>query len=105
MTTVIEFDVVVVGAGAVGMTAPLTTSQRGLETVGIEKAAVFGGAAARSGAGIWIPNNEVILSAGVPDTPAKAGTYLTRVVNGGSPAAKQAAFLASGPAMISFVMQ
>jgi 3-oxosteroid 1-dehydrogenase len=105
VTTVIEFDVVVVGAGAAGMTAALTTAQRGLQTVVIEKAAVFGGSAARSGAGIWIPNNEVILSAGVPDTPAKASTYLTRVVNGGSPASKQAAFLAYGPAMISFVMQ
>ena len=105
MTTVMEFDVVVVGSGAAGMTGALAAAKRGLATVVIEKAPVFGGSTARSGAGIWIPNNEVILSAGVPDTPAKAATYLTRVVNGTSPADKQAAFLTAGPAMISFVLQ
>ncbi len=105
MTTVMEFDVVVVGSGAAGMTGALAAASRGLNTVVIEKAALFGGSTARSGAGIWIPNNQVILAAGVPDTPAKATTYLTRVVNGTSPAAKQAAFLAAGPAMISFVLQ
>lgn len=105
MTTVIEFDVVVVGAGAAGMTGALTAAKRGLQTVVIEKAAVFGGSAARSGAGIWVPNNEVILAAGVPDTPAKAATYLSRVVAGDSPAAMQQAFLANGPAAISFIMR
>ncbi|NUW40262.1 3-oxosteroid 1-dehydrogenase [Nonomuraea rhodomycinica] len=100
-----EYDVVVVGAGAAGMTAALTAARRGLSVVVVEKAPVFGGSAARSGAGIWIPNNEVILAAGVPDTPAKAAAYLARVVGDTVPAARQQAFLANGPAMISFVMR
>ncbi|MBN6052925.1 3-oxosteroid 1-dehydrogenase [Nonomuraea sp. RK-328] len=100
-----EYDVVVVGAGAAGMTAALTAAKRGLSVVVLEKAPVFGGSAARSGAGIWIPNNEVILAAGVPDTPAKAAAYLARVVGDTVPAARQQAFLANGPAMISFVMR
>jgi 3-oxosteroid 1-dehydrogenase len=99
------YDVVVVGAGAAGMTAALTAAKRGLSVLVVEKAAKFGGSAARSGAGIWIPNNEVILAAGVPDTPAKAATYLAAVVGTTVPAARQAAFLDNGPAMISFVMQ
>ncbi|HEX6360998.1 3-oxosteroid 1-dehydrogenase [Actinophytocola sp.] len=99
-----EYDVVVVGAGAAGMTAGLTAARRGLSTVVIEKAATFGGSAARSGAGIWIPNNEVILRAGVPDTPQKAATYLAAVVGPSIPAARQQAFLNNGPAMLSFVM-
>ncbi|MFD9944562.1 3-oxosteroid 1-dehydrogenase [Nonomuraea sp. NPDC059023] len=99
-----EFDVVVVGAGAAGMTAALTAAKRGLSTLVVEKVATFGGSAARSGAGIWVPNNETILAAGVPDTPAKAAAYLGAVVGpSGVPADKQAAFLANGPAMISFV--
>ena len=99
------YDVVVVGAGAAGMTAALTAARRGLRVVVIEKAPTFGGSAARSGAGIWIPNNEVILAAGVPDTPAKAAAYLAGVVGPEIPADRQAAFLSQGPAMISFVIK
>ena len=101
----VTYDVVVVGSGAAGMTAALTAAKRGLQTVVIEKAPTFGGSAARSGAGIWIPNNEVILAAGVPDTPAKAATYLASVVGGTAPADRQQTFLAKGPAMISFVLR
>ncbi|MEV8510393.1 3-oxosteroid 1-dehydrogenase [Actinoplanes sp. NPDC051475] len=99
-----QYDAVVVGCGAAGMTAALRLAQRGLSVVVVEKAPTFGGSAARSGAGIWIPNNEVILAAGVPDSPAKAATYLAAVVDGDVPTAKQQAFLDNGPSMISFVM-
>ncbi len=99
-----EYDVVVVGAGAAGMTAALTAARRGLRCVVVEKAATFGGSAARSGAGIWVPCNEVVLAAGVPDTPKKAASYLSAVVGPTVPAARQQAFLDNGPAMISFVI-
>ena len=98
------YDVAVVGAGAAGMTAALTAAKLGLSVVVIEKADVFGGSLARSGSGVWIPNNSVILAAGVPDTPALAAEYLAAVADGGSTAARQAAFLSNGPAMLNFVM-
>ena len=99
-----SYDVVVIGCGAAGMTAALRVAKRGLSVLVVEKAPTFGGSAARSGAGIWIPNNQVILAAGVPDTPAKAAAYLAAVVGGDVPTAKQQAFLDNGPSMIDFVI-
>ena len=71
-----EFDVVVVGSGAAGMVAALTAAHQGLSTVVIEKAPHFGGSTARSGGGVWIPNNEILKRDGVTDTPEAARTYL-----------------------------
>jgi 3-oxosteroid 1-dehydrogenase len=104
MTTVLEYDVVVAGCGAAGMVGALTAAKAGLRTIVVEKAAVFGGSAARSGAGIWVPNNQVLLSAGVPDTPAKATSYLTAVVGDDVPAERRQAYLDNGPRMIAFVL-
>ena len=103
MATAGEFDVVVAGSGAAGMTAALTAAHHGLRVVVIEKAAAFGGSAARSGGGIWVPGNECLRRAGVADTPEQARAYLAYVTAGRVPAGRQQALLAHGPAMLSFV--
>lgn len=98
-----EFDVVVVGSGAAGMTAALTAAHHGLEVVVVEKASRFGGSTARSGGGIWIPNNAVLRRAGVPDTPEQAASYLTHLLGDTVSAPRRQAFLEHGPAMLDLV--
>src|SRR5258707_12101041 len=78
-----EFDVVVAGSGAAGMTAAITAARQGLRVVGIEKTSNFGGSTARSGGGVWIPGNSVLRRAGVRDTPDLASTYLAHLSGGG----------------------
>ncbi|MGZ3144954.1 FAD-dependent oxidoreductase [Lentzea chajnantorensis] len=96
------YDVIVVGSGAAGMTTALCTAHRGLRTLVVEKAARFGGSTARSGGGIWVPNNPVLAEAGVRDTPEDASAYLAHIA-GDVPAELREAFLDAGPAMLGFV--
>ncbi len=105
MTGPAEFDLVVVGSGAAGMTAALAAAHNGLSTLVIEKAATYGGSTARSGGGVWVPNNEVILRAGVPDTPEQAEAYLTHIVGDVVPRELLLTVLERGPEMLSFLLR
>ncbi len=99
-----EYDVVVVGSGGAGMVAALTAAHQGLSTIVIEKAAHYGGSTARSGGGVWIPNNKILKRARVKDTEEAARTYLHTIVGDVVPAEKIDTYLRRGPEMLDFVL-
>jgi 3-oxosteroid 1-dehydrogenase len=99
-----EYDVVVVGSGAAGMAAALTAQRNGLRAVIVEKAAAFGGSTARSGGGVWIPNNEVLRGDGVRDTSEAARTYLHGIVGDVVPVERIDTYLERGPEALSFLL-
>jgi 3-oxosteroid 1-dehydrogenase len=96
------FDFVVAGSGAAGMTAALTAAANGLSVLVIEKTEYFGGSTARSGGGVWVPQNSVLRKAGIADTAEQASAYLAYVARESVPELR-GAFLEHGPAMLDLV--
>ena len=99
----VTVDVLVVGSGAAGMTAALAAAHQGLDTLVVEKSEFFGGSTARSGGGVWIPNNYALKEAGVADSLEDAKTYLAAIVGDVVPEERRTAFLERGPEVLEFV--
>lgn len=74
------YDVVIVGAGAAGMTAAATAAAKGLTVLVVEKSAFVGGNTSFSGGMVYIPNNAKMAEAGRPDDEHAALGYLERAV-------------------------
>ena len=87
-----QFDVVVLGAGASGMTAALVAANEGARVLLVESTKYVGGTSARSSGTLWIP----------ADTEA-ARTYLDALVGTKADPALREAFLAAGPAMLEYL--
>ncbi len=95
-----EFDVVVVGSGAGGMTAALCAAGEGLSALVIEKSEFYGGTSAVSGGGIWIPCNDDIARNGGQDSYEAALGYVKLLTDGEVPEARIAAYLQNAPEMV-----
>ena len=76
------FDVIVIGAGAAGLTAGCTAAAQGCSVLLLEQANVVGGTTAISGGMVWIPANSKAAAEGRPDTVEAARVYLGHTVQG-----------------------
>lgn len=97
------YDVIVIGAGAGGMTAAAVAAAEGLRVLVIEKTAFVGGTTAWSDGMVWIPANARMGEAGLSDSVAEAVQYLSSTVPETANAGLRAAFLARGPEAVAWL--
>jgi succinate dehydrogenase/fumarate reductase flavoprotein subunit len=98
-----ETDLLVVGAGAAGMTAALVGALEGLNVILCEKSEKVGGTTATSAGSVWIPGSHQSERAGVPDSIAAAKIYLGGMLGGDMGDERLSAFLASGPVVLDYL--
>jgi hypothetical protein len=98
-----EYDLVVLGAGAGGMTAALVAAIEGLRTLVIERTRGIGGTTARSSGTVWIPDNPHQRRLGILDDAEAAREYLDALVGDRADRALREAFIAAGPEMIGYL--
>ena len=98
-----EFDVIVLGSGAAGLSAALTCRLAGMSVIVLEKTEYFGGSTAVSGGAVWVPQNQHMASVGHSDSREKALTYLRATVGKHLRPHMIDAFLQYGPEMVSFM--
>jgi succinate dehydrogenase/fumarate reductase flavoprotein subunit len=90
-----RYDVVVIGAGAAGMSAALFSAIRGARTLLVEKTAFVGGTSALSAGSIWIP--KTLHAPDNSDTIANVERYLQQIVGNRADASLRVSFLEGGP--------
>ncbi len=98
-----QFDVIVVGSGAGGMTAALCAAGQGLSVLVLEKSSTYGGTSAVSGGGIWIPCNDDIAKLGGQDTYAEALGYMQLLTESEVPLPRIEAYLKNAPEMVRYL--
>lgn len=96
-------DVVVVGSGAIGLTAALAAADGGARVAVLEKAPYLGGTAAVSGGMLWVPLNRRMAELGIEDDRDAALRYLAAVTAGRTAPDVLAALVDRGPEMLEFL--
>ncbi|WP_131026464.1 FAD-dependent oxidoreductase, partial [Klebsiella variicola] len=98
-------DVLVVGSGAAGMSAAVSAAHQGLKVLIVEKAARFGGTAARSGGWVWIPGSDQAKAWGHLDSIESVKRYLKHEGGASYNEERVDAFLRHGPQAAAFFSQ
>lgn len=98
-----DCDILIVGTGAAAMSAALTALVGGLKVIMIEKEDKFGGASARSGGVLWMPNSSQARASGGTDSREDAIAFFRNELGNRFDQPKVEAFVDRGPEMVDFV--
>jgi succinate dehydrogenase/fumarate reductase flavoprotein subunit len=92
-----HYDVLVIGAGAAGMSAALFAAIRGARALLVEKTEFVGGTSALSAGSVWIPITRHASEVAASDSADNAERYLRQIIGNRADANLRAAFLKAGP--------
>ncbi|KAB7754795.1 hypothetical protein MPHL43072_02275 [Mycolicibacterium phlei DSM 43072] len=95
-----EVDLVVVGAGAPGLTAAVTAADAGLDVLILERADKVGGVAGVSGGAVWLPLTRF---GAAPDTREQVLAYLDFLAAGYGTRAHRERFADASPAVAHYL--
>jgi hypothetical protein len=98
-----ETDVLIIGAGASGMTAAISAHDHGADVILVEKYATVGGTAAISGGIVWAPKNPHMDKAGIEDSHQAAKSYFQSLGHGDIDEDVLDAFIENAGAAIQFL--
>lgn len=98
-----EYDVVVVGSGAAGISAAITAKRNGLDVLVVEKDRFLGGTSAISGGWAWVPGTKEGLARG--DSREDIETYIRALAEDSYDAEAVATFLDEVPRAMEFLEQ
>ncbi len=94
------FDIVVLGAGAAGMSAAVFAAMEGNRVLLVERTKYLGGTSAYSAATTWVPNTRHSDRLGANDSLENALAFLDRAVGNRAPRILRQTFLENGPEAI-----
>jgi len=100
-----QYDVVVVGSGGAALSAAVSAAAGGAKVAVLERAPVFGGTTAISGAGMWLPLNAVSREMGFEDSPEEVREYLGELAVGRTSDRLLDAFVAGAPRAYDFLAE
>jgi succinate dehydrogenase/fumarate reductase flavoprotein subunit len=100
-----EVDLLVLGAGAAGMTVALVASLEGLKPLLVEKTTMVGGTASTSAGSIWIPGNRQSLDAGYKDSAAAAEIYMAQLSGTSDTSGLRRVYLETGPRAVDYLRE
>ncbi|MBT9465453.1 FAD-dependent oxidoreductase [Hydrogenophaga sp.] len=97
-----EYDLIVVGSGAAGLSCAITAKKRGLDVVVLEKEPVFGGTTALSGGVLWIPLSHHGRKQNPDDSTEAVRTFMQAETGRFYDEEAVQCFIDNGPRMVDF---
>jgi len=99
----VDYDVIVLGTGAAGLTAAVRAAAEGAQVGLFERAETVGGTSAWSGGTVWLPNNHHQKELGFDDSREKVLTYLLSLSHGLMDQALIEAYVDTAPEVASWL--